>query len=1461
MALRSYSRKNKYSRNTTRKTTSSSGEYTRKSLRNKDEEENQLEKTVSNYKRRFEESGLEEETDTRNPLEKLLNLPEDQNFLFDIFEIIGRPQQALFGAIDAAQKGEDIGEGALKGLSGEKKTSAGQLLRNAGIGDDDNGPAEFTDPSTWGVDDVLGTILDIFADPVDIAFLPVSGTAKVAVNVADNARNIGKAADTARGVRLASKAGESTDLARAVTGLNNVRDVSIPVRGGRTTLLNEAGRLAGRGAKATARGADRAISWGLGKLDDARINNIARNATQQGIDVTEQVLQSARNTGLLNSYNDLKKSVRNTFDYAKALPNNLVNKARNIQGRTNFATTRARAVLQEANRNLDDYVYNTLRSQNVDLSDLDNYFRTTKNGDIDSYLNKIRKSSNFEAIAADPNSLYNTLYNAKNQASLDVRDLIESGMDTSINGATVLSNLGKRGKDGVFTGTKESVDNIARYLDNNGITYEYKVNPQGLGYDLSIGKDRNNLRNFRNLQNSQEAIDAFSNMNLNKELGYTAEELSRIQNLQANPELQTLADSVNTNYSDLARIYEQELGVDFSGITDRAGYVRRSLADGYTPFDNVANGTGRGNVNTQAFSSRRYTTPSLVTERLRSGDMPQVGEAVRSKGGTGANIGLNEQQVTIKNIDREINKTRSELYDVRKENLTQQRDQLIEKIKSKQNPSQTELNLEKSIRVAAEREQKIINQINEARSSLTDSIIKKAQENPNAPVTKSLITKSQKYGQYNKEYNDFLKSFNKKFKKPGTYTEKQFNAALNKLDKLNQKRLSASYDVAIAANKLDGSIDDSVRSVLKNTDNTFNKVDDLQKALNDTTTRKTLLSAREELARSSRQEMNRSLSLKLQNIETQLKNLDNIDDARRAADDAKLLERIKTLQETKDVLMSKEGSKLFNDNYISGMDNFINYASKNASGAKLYNEALLNGTFYDDSLVRVSQDALTSDLLPRSMTKLKAEQISQMKAQLQSVRGILPNNTKAIDDLIAYLGTNNVYMDKNLVNLFNFGTKADVKPILKLVNGFNNIFKKFSVFTPGFHLRNITGNATNLVLSGIPTSQIPNLYKRAAQILDDDNVLDLMRKANAGTLTAAEQTQFNLLRQFVDNGFYRAGTGVQDLGEIVSRAYNTTEEPLTEFGRLSEAVGGTTLDRVKANTINRATDFSAKMNDKMDSLNRMAALIYGNEHPNYYRRLGFDNVADAVRYTLFDPSNMSPTEQNVIKKIIPFYTFTKQNMIYQVTNLAKNSSRYHQLIKAFDNVYDSLDEDSYRDYQKEGFQLPLPFKDEKGNTIMLKMNLPVSDLTIFSSPKDVAQRVVSSTTPLIRAPFEQVSGIDMYTGQELYRSGVEQLASYLGISNITTNLWDKIEAIIQQNNGDINSTEMWTEIFNSLAQYNNSEKIKNSRLYEEMEYYSNLVSQLRKQGIEVPTIRELDSSGRRTLRRTTRNRNKRNNSN
>ena len=91
-----------------------------------------MQKSVDNYKKRLRAVGVDAEdtTDKRNAIEKLLNLKEDQNVLFDIFEALNRPQNALFTGIDYAANGGKFGEGFLEGFAGNDETTGKDLLVN-----------------------------------------------------------------------------------------------------------------------------------------------------------------------------------------------------------------------------------------------------------------------------------------------------------------------------------------------------------------------------------------------------------------------------------------------------------------------------------------------------------------------------------------------------------------------------------------------------------------------------------------------------------------------------------------------------------------------------------------------------------------------------------------------------------------------------------------------------------------------------------------------------------------------------------------------------------------------------------------------------------------------------------------------------------------------------------------------------------------------------------------------------------------------------------------------------------------------------------------------------------------------------------------------------------------------------------------------------------------------------------
>ena len=59
-------------------------------------------------------------------------------------------------------------------------------------------------------------------------------------------------------------------------------------------------------------------------------------------------------------------------------------------------------------------------------------------------------------------------------------------------------------------------------------------------------------------------------------------------------------------------------------------------------------------------------------------------------------------------------------------------------------------------------------------------------------------------------------------------------------------------------------------------------------------------------------------------------------------------------------------------------------------------------------------------------------------------------------------------------------------------------------------------------------------------------------------------------------------------------------------------------------------------------------LMWIKDNPAAMNKMGLDNPYTFVRTALFDPKDLSGTEKDILKRLIPFYTFTKKNLAFQM---------------------------------------------------------------------------------------------------------------------------------------------------------------------------------------------------------------------
>lgn len=1365
--------------------------------------EDKMQSQINNYKTRLQNVGSDYDAkDDRNFLEKALNLEKDQNFLFDIFEILDRPRNALFTAINnVGNKDSSFGEGLLEGITGETKTSGKDILVDQFNMEDEEGKLDLSD--------VLGFGLDVVGDPTNWA-LP----------------------------------GHKSISDLAMTG-------------------------AKKALKGTAKVADKGITAGLKALDKAEINKVAKLASRAGFETSDDFLKSigrvASDVGQRSAaYQGLKEGFKDAFNQGATTLGVLKGSKRAAQGRNQLLDETLRSYLDP----LKDTSYNYILRTSDDLGEYaDDIAKATK------YASK-KGNSIAKWIQENPNNaLSKVLKERQDTVASDILNMIQSGKNTSIKGRNALNDLINNGE---FVGSEESVnalldvlnkeagrsglqlgdvnfdlasqrnaDEISRLqsiADTSTNSAERRAAQDQIdallrqNSTLSIG-DTNTLRQFRdnpNFRNTLDALDSSENP-LRYNLEYNADEWNRLQELRNNPDFMDLVSQNENAYKEVADRMKNATGMDYSDIVNREGYVRKAqgtAADIEDRIGDIDELLGNADLTDDQKQLLQNTRDALQEQYLTSGTGSTSNRFTTQKYKQPAVVANRQYQEELARQSENISKQIDNL----KNNFSrEQTESLVNKLAGVESNSTKIEKLNTRLAKQNTSLEKINNRISESTTRLgnitkriDDNFINKAMKVQDQSVTNNLAKELTSVNNLTDEYKKISKQL-----LDDTLTDEATEKALSRLKSINDDIEKRSANLNKITDIIDGRVDDTI---MKGLDKNAREI---QQYADTALKRDALKAAREEATFKIDQTQQAVNSLK-NNLDKTIKNINYSLENINPANDANISKQIQALSRTKSILDSEAGETLFNLNFYAGIDDFISNAKYTNETAQVFKDALTMGVLNDESFLKPAAKATEADT--KNLIKVSGTNLSN---RLNAVQNIISDSNPS-DELKAVMSSlkgNTYYMDPRAASLFGIatGNKQNTNALLNLVDKFNTTFKKFSTLTPGFQVRNYAGNSVNMYLSGMPVGKIVPYQAKAAKLLNGAD--DLMKKVAQGgvdALTDVEKSNWKLLQQFYEGGFANAGTAVRDL------------EKVQESIKLGS----------KANPLNKASDISMKLNQNADAMNRMALLMYANGNEKYLKKLGAKNPIQAVKYALMDPSNMSEFEQNVVKKIIPFYTFTKQNLMFQATNLSKNTPKYKALVKALNNAYSDLPEDSYYSYQKESMQIPIPgATDDDGNQLFLKANLPLSDLGEFLS--NPIQRTAASLTPLIKAPIEYTTGKSLFTGDDttynnlsktLTNMGVtnqgitnsadaaELILNNFGLQNVSSNLVKKVQAIIDASNGEKSGQQMWAEIFRSVLQNTKQESVKESGLYDEMEKYQAEIRRLKSQGIDVPTIKEITAS-------------------
>ena len=171
----------------------------------------------------------------------------------------------------------------------------------------------------------------------------------------------------------------------------------------------------------------------------------------------------------------------------------------------------------------------------------------------------------------------------------------------------------------------------------------------------------------------------------------------------------------------------------------------------------------------------------------------------------------------------------------------------------------------------------------------------------------------------------------------------------------------------------------------------------------------------------------------------------------------------------------------------------------------------------------------------------------------------------------------------------------------------------------------------------------------------------------------------------------------------------------------------------------------------------------------------------------YAPEGLAPFEQNIMKRLLPFYRWTRGNIPLQLEQMVKQPGKYAALGKFVDNL--QVDKEKAKEefqylppYMREG--LPIRLGEKNGfSQYLYGLGLPVEDINRLykGSPRRTLASMVGELSPILKYPIEAATGQNLFTGEP-----IKEGSRVYPFVNAVPGLRDWLEVTEHKNkNGDV----------------------------------------------------------------------------
>lgn len=275
---------------------------------------------------------------------------------------------------------------------------------------------------------------------------------------------------------------------------------------------------------------------------------------------------------------------------------------------------------------------------------------------------------------------------------------------------------------------------------------------------------------------------------------------------------------------------------------------------------------------------------------------------------------------------------------------------------------------------------------------------------------------------------------------------------------------------------------------------------------------------------------------------------------------------------------------------------------------------------------------------------------------------------------------------------------------------------------PGYRMRNSQTDAWNWWLTpGVSTGAMTKYATKAAKW--QVRMKNIERKIAETGMTPQIRADLKLYHDMYHHG-------------ILSGLYQGDVQTAAEMLRLGHSKSAL----LKKARLLRFTEKAAQdMNRNGENWLRVAHYMWARES----KGLSSVEAALSVKAAHFDYEDLTPFEQRRLKAVMPFYTWTRKNIPYQIKSFFRSPGKYAAFPKAaMEAEYSAGDQKGQLvpGFISGAWGIPVG----GGNYVLPQLG--VSDLQAIDTPHGAEARALSLLTPGVKLPLELATNKNLFTG-------------------------------------------------------------------------------------------------------------------